>query len=75
MNNFFKRFEAVIWATSTGVGICCWAYTSFATQKYVDMKHESVKEVLVEMREIQREDHDSIKRVEQNTFYLSRRIK
>jgi peptidoglycan/LPS O-acetylase OafA/YrhL len=61
----FKRFEPLIWACTTGAMICAWAYTSFATQKYVDAKHESVFSTLERIEK-------TVERVDQRTYELAK---
>lgn len=66
MGAFFKQFEALIWTASTTVGVLLWAYTSFATKEYVNQKHESVVQILSDIR-------DTVKTMEQRQYELVRR--
>lgn len=62
---FFQRFEAIIWIASTALGVCAWGYTTFATVKYVDSKHDAVIEAIKDM-------HSTLERIDQRTFELAR---
>lgn len=46
MGKWFRQFEALIWAVSLAAATLAYTYQSFATKEYVEMKHESVMDVL-----------------------------
>ena len=51
MGPWYKQFEALIWAASVALGVLIYTIGAFATKEYVNLKHESVTEILHEIRE------------------------
>ena len=68
MGKWFRQFEALIWAASLAIATLAFAYQSFATKEYVNQKHESVMDVLTEIRA-------SVRTIEDRTFQLAKERK
>ncbi len=47
---WFKHFESLIWAATLVAASLVFAYQSFATKEYVDQKHESVVNILQDIK-------------------------
>jgi hypothetical protein len=50
MDNWYKKHQGIIWLLTITVSLVAYAYTTFATVSYVDLKHENVMDVLREIR-------------------------
>jgi len=46
-----RRIRPLIWLAGVGAGITVWAYTTFATFKYVDDKHADVQKNISELKD------------------------
>lgn len=55
MGKWFSQFEALIWFCAIVLGMFAFAAQVIATKEYVDVRHESVMDVLNEIREDVRE--------------------
>lgn len=49
--SWFHQFESLIWAATLALASLAFVYTTFATTKYVDTKHEGVLEILHSIQE------------------------
>lgn len=45
------KFKDALYIGAIVAGICVWAYTSFATVQYVDIKHDEVKTDVQEIKQ------------------------
>jgi len=50
MGNWFKQFEALIWAATIALACLMFMFQAFATKEYVELKHENVIDILSEIR-------------------------
>lgn len=61
MGSWFRQFEALIWAATLAAASLLFAYQSFATKEYVELRHNSAMDVLQDIKESQREMRSDIK--------------
>lgn len=65
MGKWFRQFEALIWAVTLALASLAFVYTSFATKEYVDQKHQSVVEVLRDIK-------SSVDKIDDRTYEMAR---
>ncbi len=74
--NWFKEFEALIWAASLAVATLAFIYTSFATKEYVDSKHANVLAIMETKHQSEinllQDMKSSIDKIDQRTYDLAR---
>jgi hypothetical protein len=64
MGTWFKQFESLIWAASIALCALAYCYDSFATKEYVNQKHDSVMDVLKDLRE-------EVQTIDERTYQLN----
>lgn len=65
MGKWFKQFEALIWAATLALATMAYTYQSFATKEYVNQKHESVMDVLKDIR-------GAVQKIDDRTYELAK---